>query len=126
MKLLIFVVLIATLFCVSFAGKTRRPFTLKTQMKVKDSDPKNTKFIQVSTRKDGKPVGIIVKRRSKASKTNKRKPKELSEEISEEVQEIIGVRVPDDSHDLHNIYRNAKIINNKLVPAESFRFHEGE
>jgi hypothetical protein len=121
MKLFALFVFITVFHTIS-TGKTRRPFTLKTQMKVKDIDPSEMKFIQVST-KDGQPVGIIVKRRERTQKSNnKRKPKE----ISEEVQEIIGVRVPDSPDDLHHVYRNAKIVDNKLMTRKSSQFDEVE
>lgn len=96
-------------------------------MNVKDADPEFTQFMQVATRKDGKPVGIIIKRRGKNSRMKKKKPKELSaEEFSDEVLEIIGVRAPDSVDDHRNVYRNAKIVNNKLIARNSFQFHEGE
>lgn len=123
MKLLYFVLLLAAFLSFSIA-KTPRPFTLRTQMKVKDSEPKNDHFMQVSTSKDGKPVGIIVKRRGKLSKSKKRKPKEFPQE-SEEVLEIVGVRVPDTEDDRINVYRNAQVVNNKLIARKSFQFHEG-
>ena len=127
MRLLsLILILILTLFQMSVAGKTKKPFTVRTQINVRDPGPTETKFIRLSTAKDGKPIGIIVKRRKRTSKSNNRKPKEISEEISEEVQEIIGVRVPDSKDDFRYVYRNAKIVNNKLISRKNFRFQEGE
>lgn len=88
---------------------TLQPFTLRTQLNVKDTEKKNH-FMIVKMSKDGKSVGIIVKKR--ASNQN-RKPKE-STQYQDEVPEIIGIRVPDDEQDV-NVYRNAKIVNNKLL-----------
>lgn len=90
---------------------TLKPIILKTQMNVKNSDPTRTHFLHVKTSKDGKPIGIIVKRRDKLRKKN---PREALN-YSHEVQEIIGVRVPDSPHDERFVYRNAKIVNNKLI-----------
>lgn len=87
---------------------TLQPFTLRTQLNVKDTEKSHFMIVKMS--KDGKPVGIIVKKR--ASNQN-RKPKE-STQYQDEVPEIIGIRVPDDEQDV-NVYRNAKIVNNKLL-----------
>lgn len=91
-------------------------------MKVKDSDPNNTQFMQVKISKDGEPIGIIVKRRdqnrnnTQANQNKKRNPKRKPKEQSnDDVQEIIGVRVPDDINDRTNVYRNAQIVNNTLI-----------
>lgn len=72
-------------------------------MNVKDADPLRTQFIHVKTSKDGKPVGIIVKRRGRSKKVEEQHIVEeeqkvvdehVDEEIvvqhSDEVQEIIG------------------------------------
>lgn len=74
--------------------------------------------MQVKTKKNGKPVGIIVKRTEKVpKKTLKSLPLEdLEPEYEEEIiPEIIGVRVPDDIDDRQNTYRNAQVVNNTLV-----------
>lgn len=94
------------------AARAINAVTVKTQMNVKEADPKKTHFMQVGVNKDGKPVGIIVKRRRGTKKSMKqRKPKQISDEI----QEIVGVRVPDDAGDQIYVFRNAKIVNNTLV-----------
>lgn len=75
---------------------TLKPFIVKTQMNVKDADPLRTQFIHVKTSKDGKPVGIIVKRRGRSKKVEEQNivDEHVDEEIvvqhSDEVQEIIG------------------------------------
>lgn len=80
-------------------------------MNVKTPDPKGTHFMQIGVTKEGKPVGIIVKRRRGTRKgQNRPKPKQ-----SDEPQEIIGVRVPDDAGDRIYVFRNAKIVNNTLI-----------
>jgi hypothetical protein len=109
----------------SFAAKTMRPFTLKTQMQVKEANPEHTHFMQISTNKNGQPVGIIVKRRVKAPKSEKRKQPEAPIEFSDEVLEIIGVRVPDTADDRRNVYRNAQIVNNKLIAKKAFNCSKG-
>lgn len=92
---------------------TLKPFTLKTQLNVKDSEPGKHHFMIVKRTKNGRPVGILVKRKPKM-KT--RHQKEFVQ-YSDEVQEIIGVRVPDDEDD-EIVYRNAEIVNNKLLLSE--------
>lgn len=87
-------------------------------MNVKDSDPSKTHFMQIKVSKDGQPIGIVVKRRDQNNnqhkkQNKKRKPKEQSDD--DEIQEIIGVRVPDDDEDRMKIYRNAIIVNNTLI-----------
>jgi hypothetical protein len=50
-------------------------------------------------------------------------------EVSNElpgVIEIVGVRVPDSEEDHTNVYRNAQIVNNKLVARKSFQFQDKE
>lgn len=82
------------------------------QMNVKDSNPQNTQFMFVKMSKNGKPIGIIVKKRGKSQK---RKSKDISQTYSGEIQEIVGIRFPDDPDDERNVYRNAKIVDNKLI-----------
>ena len=92
----------------SQAAKLSRPVTLLTQLNVQEADPDKTQFLQLGTGDDGQPVGIIVKRRSEDRKRQAR-------DVEDEIIEIIGIRMPDDISDRTNVYRNAKIINNKLV-----------
>lgn len=70
--------------------------------------------MQIKNRKDGKPVGILVKKDAMKRKRFTRQIHEIPDDA--EVIEIIGVREPDDDHDRENIYRNKVIINNKLMP----------
>lgn len=94
------------------AAKAPKAVTVRTQMNVRDSDPKNTHFMQIAVTNEGKPVGIIVKKRKGNKKTkNQRKPKQ----VLDEVQEVVGVRVPDDADDHIYVYRNAQIVNNTLI-----------
>lgn len=86
-----------------------KPFTLRTQLTVQDTE--KTHFMIVKMSKDGKPIGIVVKKRTSS---RNRRPKESTQQL-DEVPEIIGIRVPDDGEQDTNIYRNAKIVNNKLV-----------
>lgn len=65
----------------------------------------------VKISKDGKPVGILVKKRTSSGN---RKPKESSQ-YQDEVPEIVGIRVSDDDEQDANVYRNTKIVNNKLL-----------
>lgn len=86
-------------------------------MNVKDSVSNKNHFMLVKTSKDGKPVGIFVKRRGNRNKS--RKPKEGSAQFSEEIPEIIGIRDEGDDRD-EIAYRNAKIVNNKLLLSEKW------
>lgn len=93
---------------------TFSPVTVRTSIDVKDSEGMH--FMQVKSRKDGKPVGILVKKSSMLK--NKRRFTRGIHEIPDDVEviEITGVREPDNEHDRANMYRNAVIVNNKLVP----------
>lgn len=84
-----------------------RPVTLRTQLKVNEADPEKTQFLEMRTA-DGQPVGVIVRRRSEDRKRQAR-------EVEDEILEIVGIRVPDDALDRTHVYRNAKIVNNKLI-----------
>lgn len=96
---------------------------MRAQIYVKDGEKMETEihFMPVKTRKDGKPVGIIVKRVEPAKKKTKNKTKkgittnDDQQLADDSVPEIIGVRVPDDIRDRHNIYRNSQVVNNTLV-----------
>lgn len=103
------------------AAKLPKPVTVRTQLNIRDTEnPQKTQFMKIATGTDGKPVGIIIKKKTRGNK----KPKigrESSIEMEEEVPEIIGIRVPDDIHDASNVYRNAKIVNNTLI-AKSILF----
>lgn len=86
-------------------------------MIVKDPVSNKNHFMLVKTSKDGKPVGILVKRRRNRNKS--RKPKIGSAQFSEEIPEIIGIRDEGDDRD-EIVYRNAKIVNNKLLLSEKW------
>lgn len=80
-------------------------------------------FLQIRVRKDGKPVGIFfrkpMKRQNKCRYSRSVKP--------DEIIEITGVRERDNEHDKKNIYRNAQIVNNTLVPYPlNYRPHKME
>lgn len=120
-RILVFLLLLVVLLQLSQSAKLMRPVTLRTEINVKDSNASKIHFMQVKVSKDGQPIGIIVKRRDQGNKQSnsqnnrrnkKRKPKQQSDE---EVQEITGVRVPDDINDRTNVYRNAQIVNNTLI-----------
>lgn len=91
-------------------------FRLKTSINVKDSNDK-MHFVKIKNRKDGEPVGILVKKSDLSPKRFTRQIHEIPEDA--EVIEVIGVREPDNDHDRENIYRNKVIINNKLMPYKS-------
>lgn len=110
MKILIFLFAFA-LFHILKAAKVPKPVTVKTEIDVRDTENQKVHFLHVKNSRDGKPIGIIVKKKDRIKKTLSKQSKSLSEEI----QEIIGVRVPDDEEDAIKVYRNAKIINNTLV-----------
>lgn len=78
---------------------TLKPIKVFTQINVKDADVKDTQFMQIKTSRDGKPVGIVVKRRK--SGKNKRQ-RDID---SDEIIEIIGKRDRDTSDDEKNLYR---------------------
>lgn len=92
---------------------TLKPFTVRSSMNVQDSPDMH--FMQIKSRKDGKPVGILVKKNSsmKSKKRFTRGIHEIPDDI--EVIEITGVRESDNAHDKANVYRNAVIVNNKLI-----------
>lgn len=103
------------------AAKIPKPVTVRTQLNVKDSEnPQKTHFMKIATGTDGKPVGIIIKKKTFSNKKPKI-GKESSIEMEEDIPEIIGIRVPDDIHDASNVYRNAQIVNNTLI-AKSILF----
>ncbi|KAG5671950.1 hypothetical protein PVAND_002118 [Polypedilum vanderplanki] len=113
MKFLIVVLLIASIHLID-CGKmnkkkeiTPRPVTVRTRLDIKDSDIMH--FMHIKTKKDGRPVGILVK------KTNVLKKQFRPKRNTEDIIEIIGVRERDNEHDKQSIYRNAQIINNTLV-----------
>lgn len=84
-------------------------------MNVRPADPQQT-FMKVKMSKEGKPVGIIVKRRYPTrSSNNKNKKQKVLAKREEEIPEIIGVRVADNNDDAFNVYRNGQIVNNTLV-----------
>lgn len=105
------------------AAKLPKPVTVRTQLNVKDSEnPQKTHFMKIATGTDGKPVGIIIKKKTFTRSNKKPKiGKESSIEMEEDIPEIIGIRVPDDIHDASNVYRNAQIVNNTLI-AKSILF----
>lgn len=78
--------------------------------------------MQIKSRKDGKPVGILVKKKPLTKRGNntgvKRRYKRNINQIPDDIEviEITGVREPDNAHDKANVYRNAAIVNNKLIP----------
>lgn len=90
------------------ATLSQSPLTLKAQLNVSEGDPQGTQYLEIKTTKDGKLIGLIVKRRSDDRRRQAR-------EVVDEIIEIIGTRVPDDTSDKTNVYRNAKIVNNKLI-----------
>ena len=92
---------------------TLKPVTVRSSINVQDSS--DMQFMQVKTRKDGKPVGILVKKNS--STKNKKRFTRGIHEIPDDIEviEITGVRESDNAHDKANVYRNAVIVNNKLT-----------
>jgi hypothetical protein len=84
------------------------------KMHVKNAN--EMRFYEIKTRKDGKPVGILVKQ-STIDQVKKRYPRDLSQTPDErEIIEIVGTRERDNEHDKSHIYRNAVIVNNTLQP----------
>lgn len=105
-------------FVIHFVNSARvlTPITLRTKMNVRPADPQKTQFLQVKVSKDGRPVGIIVKRRGQNQNSkNKNKQEKIPPRRTDEVPEIIGVRVPDSIDDAKNLYRNGAIVNNTLL-----------
>jgi len=100
----LFLVLLLVVHLAS-AYKLYPAVTVKAQLHVKDPKDSKTHFMQVSTI-DGKPVGIIVPLKKVIKKS--RKPRE--------VIEIEGIREADNASDLRHTYRNARIVNNMLMP----------
>lgn len=83
-------------------------------------------FMQIRVRKDGKPVGVLFKKNTSRSKNNgkKRLPRSAR---PDDIIEITGIRESDNEHDRLNIYRNAQIVNNTLVPyPPNYRPHKME
>lgn len=99
---------------------TLKPVKIQTLLNIKEADAMH--FMQIKSRKDGKPVGILIKK-STLQKKNRR-PRRAADEIIE----IIGVRERDTEHDKKNIYRNAAIVNNTLTPYKTpdYRPHKME
>jgi hypothetical protein len=92
---------------------TLSPVTLRTSINVKDSSGK-MHFMHIKNRKDGEPVGILVKKSDVRRKRLTRQIHQIPDDA--EVIEVIGVREPDNDHDRENVYRNKVIVNNKLMP----------
>lgn len=107
-KTLVCFLSVVVFFRVSQAAKISRPVSLLAQLNVRDVDPIKTEIYQVQS-SYGVPVGIIVKRRSEDRR------KRQTGSVEDEIIEIIGIRMPDDISDRTNVYRNAKIVDNKLI-----------
>lgn len=116
--------LIQITYCAKKPKKQPAPVTVRTQMNVNDSD--GMKFLQIKVRKDGKPVGIFYKPYQTNAQKNQKNKKRFRRN-ADEIIEIVGTREHDNEHDKKNIYRNAMIVNNTLVPyPPDYRPHKME
>lgn len=106
-KISVHFLILAVFVRLSITAKLAKPLiTLSTQINVNEADPLKTQIVQIGTGSGGGTIGIIVKRRSENRK---------SREVEDPILEIIGIRIPDEPDDQTNVYRNAKIVNNKLI-----------